>query len=209
MSCKSPRRPSGRARRWRGWLGVLLAAVIFAAAYAPALARERDPGDGIPWWTADGGGGSSSGGGYGLRGTVGQPDAAVVIADGGGYALHGGFWRTLRLQPLTVEPLADQTAQVGGSVSIQVVVSNPQGGALLFSASGLPPGLQIDAATGLISGQLAPGSAGVYSVTITVTNERGASAQTAFTFTVTAPTDIDEQPEPELLPSLYLPLVAN
>lgn len=206
------RNTSGKARRWVASLGVLLlaAAIFFTAAYAPApvLAGDNAGGYGVPWWTANSGGGQSSSGGYTLRGTIGQPDAAVAAA-GGDYALHAGFWRTTPRQPLTIQPLANQTAQAGSSVSLQVVASSPAGGPLQYSASGLPPGLQIDAATGVISGQLAEGSAGVYLVTVTVADDRGASAQAAFTFTVTAPTALDEEPEPDLLPGLYLPFVAN
>jgi hypothetical protein len=44
----------------------------------------------ITWFTIDGGGGQSEGGGYTLVGTIGQPDAGVLI--GGGYTLSGGFW---------------------------------------------------------------------------------------------------------------------
>jgi hypothetical protein len=44
----------------------------------------------ITWFTIDGGGGASEGGGYTLVGTIGQPDAGVLI--GGGYTLNGGFW---------------------------------------------------------------------------------------------------------------------
>jgi hypothetical protein len=38
----------------------------------------------------DGGYMFSAGGGYGLRGTIGQPDAGLL--SGGSYALAGGFW---------------------------------------------------------------------------------------------------------------------
>lgn len=203
-------RTAGKSRRWRASLGAMLLAIaIFTAAYAPApvLAGDHAGGYGVPWWTANSGGGQSSSVGYTLRGTIGQPEAAVAAA--GGYTLHAGFWRTTPLQPVTIQPLANQKAQAGSSVSIQVVASSPAGGPLHYSASGLPPGLQIDAATGLISGQLAEGSAGVYLVTVTVAGDRGASAQAAFIFTVTAPTALDEEPEPDLLPGLYLPFVAN
>ena len=46
----------------------------------------------LSWWTVDGGGGTSSvGGSYNLSGTIGQPDAGLVL-NGSGYQLTGGFW---------------------------------------------------------------------------------------------------------------------
>ena len=45
----------------------------------------------LSWWTADGGGETfSAGGNYSLAGTIGQPDAGLLI--GPGYTLAGGFW---------------------------------------------------------------------------------------------------------------------
>src|SRR5512138_3298270 len=44
----------------------------------------------VDWFTVDGGGGTLSGGNYGIRGTIGQPDA--VYMTGGQYAIVGGFW---------------------------------------------------------------------------------------------------------------------
>lgn len=208
---------SGHSRRGRPAVLLLVffvagALYAVAAAYvpAPAQAVERDAdngGHGAPWWTADSGGGVSSGGGYRLKGTSGQPDAAASA--GGGYTLHGGFWRIEPRRPLTIQPLADQTAPAGSLAAIQVVARDGVGGPLHYSATGLPLGLQIDAATGLISGQLVVGSAGVYPVTVTVTNGRGASALTAFTFTVTEPTALEPEDEPAFLLHLYLPLVAQ
>lgn len=46
----------------------------------------------IEWYTIDGGGGTSTGGEFSLSGTIGQHDAAPLAAQGGDYALVGGFW---------------------------------------------------------------------------------------------------------------------
>jgi hypothetical protein len=45
----------------------------------------------IDWSTIDGGGGHSAGGNFELKGTIGQPDAGMVMA-GGDFSLAGGFW---------------------------------------------------------------------------------------------------------------------
>jgi len=46
---------------------------------------------GLTWWTADGGGCTYSlGGGYALGGSIGQPDAGLLVGEG--YLLGGGFW---------------------------------------------------------------------------------------------------------------------
>ena len=55
-----------------------------------AAALTAPLGYNLSWWTVDGGGGTSQGGGYNLNGTIGQPDAGVLI--GGNYILAGGFW---------------------------------------------------------------------------------------------------------------------
>jgi hypothetical protein len=42
--------------------------------------------------TIDNGGGFASGGNFALTGTIGQPDASLNYATGGGYTVAGGFW---------------------------------------------------------------------------------------------------------------------
>jgi len=44
----------------------------------------------LTWYTIDGGGTTSGGGQFQLSGTIGQPDAGVLV--GGGFELSGGFW---------------------------------------------------------------------------------------------------------------------
>ena len=64
-----------------------LAALLLLASVA--LAQFGDGYD-LSWWTVGGGGATfSTGGGYSLGGTVGQPDAGVLIDSD--YTLVGGF----------------------------------------------------------------------------------------------------------------------
>ena len=69
-------------------------------------------------------------------------------------------------------------------ITLPIVAGDGDGDTLTYSASGLPAGLGIDPATGLISGT--PTTAGVSGVTVTVTDgEDNASA--TFSWTLTAP----------------------
>ena len=61
---------------------------IVAAAFA---AEELTPSINMNWFTIDGGGGTSSGDGFDMSGTIGQPDANLVMT-GPGFEFSGGFW---------------------------------------------------------------------------------------------------------------------
>ena len=74
-----------------------------------------------------------------------------------------------------------QTGTVGQTVRLQLHGTDPAGLALMYRASGLPPGLSANA-TGIISGN--PSTAGVYAVTAIATNPAGASATQLFTWTI-------------------------
>ena len=65
---------------------------------------------------------------------------------------------------------------------------DPDGDPLVFTATGLPPGLAIDPATGVVSGTIAPTivASTAYAVAVTATDDRGASVREAFTFAVGA-----------------------
>ena len=63
-----------------------------------------------------------------------------------------------------VTQLANQSDSEGDAISLQVEATDPDAGpqALDYQATGLPPGLSIDAGSGLITGTLSVGSAGNY-----------------------------------------------
>ncbi|MBW8482870.1 M4 family metallopeptidase [Actinomadura parmotrematis] len=76
----------------------------------------------------------------------------------------------------------NQTGTVGTAVSLQISASDPSGGALTYSATGLPAGLTINASTGLISGT--PTTAGTSTVVVTAKNAANATGSATFTWTI-------------------------
>ena len=75
--------------------------------------------------------------------------------------------------------------------------SDVEGDTLTFSATGLPGGLSIDPNTGIISGTIdnnasqgGPASDGIYTVSVTATDDDGEFATSAFAWTVTNPVPI-------------------
>ncbi|RMB85345.1 M4 family metallopeptidase [Streptomyces shenzhenensis] len=83
---------------------------------------------------------------------------------------------------VNVAPIGDQISGVGQEVSLQTDAYTTNSGAgLTYSATGLPDGLTLGA-TGLISG--IPTTTGTSEVTLTVTDDTGASATASFTWRV-------------------------
>lgn len=78
-----------------------------------------------------------------------------------------------------------QTSLVGEIVSLPVSAIDPENNALTFSATGLPAGLVINAASGVISGTAT--TAGTSNVTVSVTDGNSAPATASFTWTVAPP----------------------
>src|SRR4029077_5721711 len=91
---------------------------------------------------------------------------------------------TANRAPVLTAP-TNQTSTANSAVSLQLSASDPDGDALTYSATGLPPGLTVNTATGLISGTLSSTSAGTYNVTATAADASLASSKT-FTWTVTS-----------------------
>jgi concanavalin A-like lectin/glucanase superfamily protein/putative Ig domain-containing protein len=102
-----------------------------------------------------------------------------------------------RLDEVAVYPAALTAAQVAAHyarrtlvdaptvVTLPLAASDPDLDALTYSATGLPPGLTINAATGLISGTLSAASVGTYSVTVTASDGVSTTSQT-FAWTITS-----------------------
>jgi len=74
-----------------------------------------------------------------------------------------------------------QTSALGTRAILQLAVSGPAAGPLTYTASGLPPGMAIDNATGLIAGT--PSIEGSYRVVATVTSGSNAATE-SFLWTV-------------------------
>jgi hypothetical protein len=86
---------------------------------------------------------------------------------------------------VTVTGPGNQTGTVGTAASLQVHASDSASGQTLsYGASGLPAGLSVSSATGLISGT--PTAAGTSTVTVTATDGTGASGSTTFTWTISS-----------------------
>jgi len=76
----------------------------------------------------------------------------------------------------------DRVSNTALVTTLQISASAPRGQSLTYAAAGLPDGLTIDHATGLISGT--PAKTGTYHVIVTVTDDAGQSASTSFTWLI-------------------------
>ena len=81
----------------------------------------------------------------------------------------------------------DQFGTVGSATELHLVGMDSLGGAATITAAGLPPGLDIDTDTGLVSG--IPTTAGVYVVTVIASTGVSTTSQT-FNWTIVGADDI-------------------
>jgi large repetitive protein len=87
-------------------------------------------------------------------------------------------------RPPAVAPVANRNNTVGQTVSFIPSGSDPDGDALAWSAIGLPTGLSINGASGLVNGTVT--TAGSYAVTLRVNDGRGGTASTSFNWNVSS-----------------------
>jgi len=85
---------------------------------------------------------------------------------------------------VTVTNPGAKSTVVNTAASLQIQASSTNGGALTYSATGLPTGLSINASSGLISGT--PTATGTYNVTVTAKDSTNATGSASFTWTVTS-----------------------
>ena len=84
---------------------------------------------------------------------------------------------------VTVTSPGNQTTTVGTAANLQIQASDSTAGqTLTYTATGLPTGLSINAASGLISGTTS--ATGTFATTVTATDGAGASGTASFTWTV-------------------------
>jgi YVTN family beta-propeller protein len=115
----------------------------------------------------------------------GSPVAQGSLADLGDWAAVKEVRLTavglVNRAPTLVEPTAPPVREGDAAVLI-VPAADPDGDAITFSANGLPPGMKINAVSGVISGVAS--RLGAYDVTVAAQDSRGASSQVAFRWAV-------------------------
>ena len=84
--------------------------------------------------------------------------------------------------PTFDQNLGDQTDAEGDLISLDAGATDPDGDPLTYAASGLPAGLSIDTATGLISGTIAFNAAAASPYAVSVTVRDGLSVDDTDTF---------------------------
>jgi hypothetical protein len=102
---------------------------------------------------------------------------AGITAAAAGPARPGG-------SPVTVTSPGPQSGQVGQAVSLAIGAADAASRPLTFHATGLPGGLSIGTAGGVISGKPTPSSTGTSSVTVVAVDSAGASDSVSFRWTV-------------------------
>jgi hypothetical protein len=116
---------------------------------------------------------------------------AVVVSDGTASSSQAFTWNIA--SPITITPIPTQQSSEGGIVSFSLHATDATSGAtLIYTAAGLPPGLSLNASTGVISGTIAAGAAstGAFSPVVTVSdgtasNSRGFTWNVASALTLT------------------------
>jgi VCBS repeat-containing protein len=118
---------------------------------------------------------------------------------------------------VSATPLPDRADVDGATVSIRAAggFTDPDGDALTYTATGLPAGLTIDPATGVIGGTIDRSASqvagGVYTITVTVADSNGETASDSFVLTVTNPDPVavNDNAALPLDGTVTIPVLAN
>jgi len=110
---------------------------------------------------------------------------SITVTDSrGGRTTVSFTWTVRKLNRAPTVTAPDRNNAENDTVSYPTTASDPDGDTLSYSAAGLPVGITIDPATGVIGGTLGYTTAGTYHPTITV-SDGSLSASATFTWVVT------------------------
>jgi hypothetical protein len=156
--------------------------VLYTAAATDYSSDFNDVTSGNNDITGTNGGLYPAGSGYDMASGLGTPNAYRLAA-----AMCGDLVDISNPGPRT-----DHLTSSNASVQLQISATDSDSNTLTYSATGLPPGVSIDASSGLISGD--PTTAGTYGVAVTASDAKGAAGQVTFVWTITTPVTVDAPP---------------
>jgi subtilase family serine protease len=142
---------------------------LYRSANAAFAADFHDVTSGNNDFTHTNGGQFPAGAGYDLASGLGTPNAAALVG-------------SLCADALRLPRLSTQISAQHAQVSVRVHGSNVSGHAIRYSARGLPPGLKLNPATGVIAGR--PTRRGDFSVLVDGRDDQRSTATTRFQWSV-------------------------
>ncbi len=112
------------------------------------------------------------GGSIDLTGAAGSPYNVTIQASDGTATTSQTFTWTVTNAAPTVDNPGNQTNVQGDAVNLPLVGNDPHGAAITYGATGLPPGLTVNANSGVISGTIAANASNnsPYAVNVSVNN---------------------------------------
>ena len=113
---------------------------------------------------------------------LGSYNATAAVAPAGAWIMQLVAFRAVNAAP-SLAPVSNQTHLENAQIVVWLAGIDPDGDPLTYDAFGLPNGLGVTNATGLIAGRLTFSSAGVHTVTATVSDGEATTERT-FTWTV-------------------------
>ncbi|MEO1706898.1 MAG: Ig-like domain-containing protein [Pseudomonadota bacterium] len=134
-----------------------------------------------------------------------EPYIVTLTADDGqgGMATETFVWRINNDNPALVTQLPNRQNSDGETidpVNLGMNFEDPDGDPLTFTAQGLPPGLTIDPATGIVTGMLPidASAGGPYVVVVTADDGMGGTTVESFVWTVGNIPPVLDQPQPDV-----------
>jgi large repetitive protein len=141
--------------------------------------------------------------GFPTNEAVGNTTVTITASDGNGGTVSNSFVLTVANTndaPVVVLPIGDRSAQEDSPFTLDVSsnFADPDiGNTLTYTATGLPGGLSIASATGIISGTPTNSSVGTTAVVVTANDGKGGTISNAFNLTV-----VNTNDEPTLVSAI-------